>query len=106
MGAEGGSLLPTQGWKEAIGDGVRHLLQDRCVEIGDVVACLVVARVIGNACGATKDGRLSIRLDALGAGEQTTRGDAIGDETGVVRASVKLSGLRGPAVPNGLPSPS
>ena len=74
-------------------DGVGHLVERRVAQVVDGVAGLVVARVVGDAGGAAVDRRLLSGLDALGAGEQATGGDAVVDEGEVVGASVELGRL-------------
>jgi hypothetical protein len=62
------------------------------VEVVDVVTGLVVVDVEGNAGLATKQGGFLLRLGHLGAGEEAARGDAVLDESGVVRAAAELGG--------------
>jgi len=65
----------------------------------DVVARLVVARVVLLARDAAVDGDLFLRLGHLGAGEQAAARDAAVDEADVVGAAVERLRLRGHATP-------
>ena len=56
--------------------GVPELGEGLGAEVGHVVAGLVVAGVVGHSRGAAVDRRLLLRLDPLGAGEETTGRDA------------------------------
>src|SRR5918998_4028511 len=67
------SLRKSQrGVRRAVG----HLLERRLVDVTDVVAGCVVARVEGNPCRAAVDRRLLGGLYLLGTGKETTGRDA------------------------------
>ena len=73
---------------------VAHLVERGVVEVADVVAAEVVARVVRLPGRAAVDRGLLCRLDPLGAGEQAARRDAGVDERPVVRSAVERRRLR------------
>src|SRR5690606_24185768 len=90
----GGPLVPHE--VEAVHEphrdvrrGVAHLLERAPRDVVDVVAVLVVARVIRLAVRAAVDGLLSRGLHVLGAGEQPAGRDADRDERQVVGTPVE-----------------
>ena len=85
---------PGQG-HDGVGGGVAELEQGLGAEVGDVIAGLVVAGVVGHAGGAAVDGRLLRGLDALGAAEQAAGGDPLGDGWAVVGPAVEGRRLGG-----------
>lgn len=85
---------------DGVGDGLGVEQVGVVVEVGDVVAGLVVVDVVGDTRLAAEEDGLLGRLDLLGAGEETARGDAVLDEGGVVGAAGELGrdgGLAGGA---------
>ena len=63
------------------------------VVVGERVARLVVARVVGLAGGAAPDRRLLRGLDPFGAGEEAARRNTDGDERAVVGAPGEVGAL-------------
>jgi hypothetical protein len=78
-----------------VGGAVAELGPGLGVEVGDVVAALVAAGVVGLAGGAAVDGRLLDGLLTLGPAEQATGRDPDGDERAVVGAAVERRRLGG-----------
>lgn len=68
------------------------------VEVGDVITGLVVVDIVGNTGLATEELGLLLGLELLGTGEETTRGNTVLDEGGVIRSAAELRGDIGLAV--------
>lgn len=85
-----------------LGDGVGNALGvDEVgfpVEVGNVIAGLVVVDVVGNTGLATEELSLLLGLELLSTGEETTRWNTVLDESGVIRSAAELRGDIGLAV--------
>lgn len=68
------------------------------VEVVDVVTLLMVVDVVGNTGLAAKELGLLLSLELLGTSEETTGGDTVLDEGGVIRSTAELRGDIGLAV--------
>src|SRR5690606_17528483 len=83
---------------DGVCDSVAHLVDGRLGDVAPVVAGLVVAGVVPLAGSAAVRRCLRGRLDALGAGEQTTGSNANLEERAVVGAAAELGLLAGQAL--------
>lgn len=83
---------------DRVGDALGVEQVGLLVEVLDVVAGKMVVDVVGNTGLAAKELGLMLGLELLGTGEETSRGDAVLDESGVVGSAAELSGDRGLAV--------
>lgn len=62
------------------------------VEVGDVIASLMVVDVVGDTGLAAKELGLLLGLELLGTGEETTRGNTVLNESGIIRSAAELRG--------------
>ena len=83
--------------QDGVGDGVAHLVQGFQRQVAEIVTGLMIAGIVGCPGRAAVDPGLLGRLDAFGAGEQTTGRDAGVDERPIVGAAVEGGRLGGQA---------
>lgn len=68
------------------------------VEVGDVIASLMVVNIVGNTGLAAEELGLLLGLELLGTGEEAARGNTVLDEGSVIRSAAELRGDIGLAV--------
>lgn len=67
------------------------------VQVLDIITNLMVVDIVGNTSFTAEELGFLLRLELLGAGEETTGGDAVFDEGGVVGAAAEFGGYVGGA---------